>query len=184
MIVAVAVFLPSDVLLPPQQSPILGHRASSHTVCKLSPRRSLLILLNDSPDGIEVLRYEGSRGLSIFLKNNNKECITFSIPFRISKDYAVRHFSCEEIFKGRAIFQRFSKLCPRRCRRGRGTSKIATVSNRGADSQRIENGGHPGSWSTVKESRSLSSSICFILHPDQSQIQRSEPESLGSSALQ
>lgn len=63
IMVAVAVFRPSARLSPPQQSPILGHRASSHTVCKLSPRRSFLILLKEAPDGIEVLRYDGSLGL-------------------------------------------------------------------------------------------------------------------------
>ena len=62
--VAVAVFRPDEVF-PPQQSPILGHRASSHTVCKLSPRRSFFILLNDTPEGIDVLRYVGNRGLKL-----------------------------------------------------------------------------------------------------------------------
>jgi hypothetical protein len=63
MMVAVAVFRPSDEVFPPQQSPILGHRASSHTVCKFSPRKSFFILLKDSPEGTDVLRYVGSRGL-------------------------------------------------------------------------------------------------------------------------
>lgn len=63
MMVAVAVFRPSDEVFPPQQSPILGHRASSHTVCKFSPRKSFFILLKDSPEGIDVLRYVGNRGL-------------------------------------------------------------------------------------------------------------------------
>jgi len=50
---------------PPQQSPMLGHRASSHTVCSPNPRRSFLILAKDSPLGIEVLRWDGSRGLTM-----------------------------------------------------------------------------------------------------------------------
>lgn len=56
IIVAVAVLRPSTVSLPPQQSPMLGQRASSHTVCSPSPLRSFLILLNVSPDGIEVFK--------------------------------------------------------------------------------------------------------------------------------
>ena len=40
MMVAVA-----SPLSPPQHCPMLGQRASSHTVCNLSPRRSCLILL-------------------------------------------------------------------------------------------------------------------------------------------
>ncbi len=66
MIVAVAEFLPSASVapfFPPQQSPMLGHRASSHTVCNPRPLKSFLILLNDAPDGMEVLRYDGRRGL-------------------------------------------------------------------------------------------------------------------------
>src|SRR6266480_7115021 len=41
IIVAVAALLS----LPPQQSEIFGHRASSQTVCKFNPRRSFLIFL-------------------------------------------------------------------------------------------------------------------------------------------
>lgn len=66
MIVAVAAVLPSSSVapsLPPQQSPIFGHRASSQTVCKPSPRRSFLILEKDFPFGIDVFRYDGRRGL-------------------------------------------------------------------------------------------------------------------------
>jgi hypothetical protein len=53
--------LPPDP--PPQHSPMLGHRASSHTVCKPSPRKSFLIFVKDAPVGMVVLRYDGSRGL-------------------------------------------------------------------------------------------------------------------------
>jgi hypothetical protein len=63
--VAVAPLLstsPEAPLLPPQQSPIFGHRASSHTVCNPRPLRSFLILLNEAPEGMEVLRYEGNLG--------------------------------------------------------------------------------------------------------------------------
>ena len=66
MIVAVAALRPSASVVPsfpPQQSPILGHRASSHTVLRLRPRKSFLILLNEAPEGMLVLRKEGSRGL-------------------------------------------------------------------------------------------------------------------------
>lgn len=45
---------------PPQQSPMLGHRASSHTVCNPSPLKSCFIFAKDEPEGIEVLRNEGS----------------------------------------------------------------------------------------------------------------------------
>ena len=63
--VAVAVFRPSTVVFPPQQSPMFGQRASSQTVCKFRPRRSFLILLKEAPDGIEVFRKEGNRGLAM-----------------------------------------------------------------------------------------------------------------------
>ena len=59
--------LPSSSVAPslaPQQSPIFGHRASSQTVCSPRPLKSFLILVNDDPVGIEVLRNEGSRGLN------------------------------------------------------------------------------------------------------------------------
>lgn len=42
IIVAVAADLPE---LPPQQSEMLGQRASSQTVCRFSPRRSDFIFL-------------------------------------------------------------------------------------------------------------------------------------------
>lgn len=42
---------------------MLGHRASSHTVWSPRPLRSFLILLKEAPDGMEVLRCAGSRGL-------------------------------------------------------------------------------------------------------------------------
>lgn len=57
MIVAVAAFL----LLPPQQSEMLGQRASSQTVCRFRPRRSDLIFLKLSLDGMGVLSHEGRR---------------------------------------------------------------------------------------------------------------------------
>ena len=66
MIVAVAARLPSASVtpsFPPQQSPMFGQRASSHTVCKPSPRRSFLILEYEAPFGIVVFKYEGNRGL-------------------------------------------------------------------------------------------------------------------------
>jgi hypothetical protein len=65
MIVAVAAFFP-----PPQQSPILGQRASSQTVCRPRPRRSFLILVYDGPVGILVLRWEGRRGLGSRYEHN------------------------------------------------------------------------------------------------------------------
>lgn len=64
MIVAVAPFLPSfPSFPPPQHSPMLGHFASSHTVCRPSPRRSFLISAYEPPAGIECLRKDGRRGL-------------------------------------------------------------------------------------------------------------------------
>jgi hypothetical protein len=59
IIVAVAALLPSSSpapSLPPQQSPILGHLASSQTVWRPKPLRSFLILLKDDPEGIVVFR--------------------------------------------------------------------------------------------------------------------------------
>jgi hypothetical protein len=73
MIVAVAVFLPSAVSPPPQQSPIFGHLASSQTVCKFKPRRSFLILLNEAPEGIDVFRKDGNLGLSFLVNLNDGE---------------------------------------------------------------------------------------------------------------
>lgn len=58
IIVAVA-----SPLSPPQHCPILGHLASSHTVWRLRPRKSFLILLYEAEVGTDVLRYDGSRGL-------------------------------------------------------------------------------------------------------------------------
>lgn len=57
MIVAVA----ADLSLPPQQSEILGHRASSQTVCRFKPRRSFLIFLYDELSGMGVFNHEGKR---------------------------------------------------------------------------------------------------------------------------
>lgn len=58
MIVAVA-----SPLSPPQHCPIFGHRASSHTVCRFSPRRSFLILLYEADVGTLVFKYFGNRSL-------------------------------------------------------------------------------------------------------------------------
>jgi hypothetical protein len=60
MIVAVAAPFP-----PPQHSPMLGHLASSHTVCNPKPLRSFLMALYDAPVGIGCLRNEGKRGLHV-----------------------------------------------------------------------------------------------------------------------
>jgi hypothetical protein len=60
MIVAVAAPFP-----PPQHSPMLGHLASSHTVCNPRPLKSFLIALYDAPVGIGCLRKEGKRGLHV-----------------------------------------------------------------------------------------------------------------------
>jgi len=60
MIVAVAAPFP-----PPQHSPMLGHFASSHTVCNPRPLRSFLMALYDAPVGIGCLRNEGKRGLHV-----------------------------------------------------------------------------------------------------------------------
>ena len=83
MIVAVAALRPSVSVapfFPPQQSPMLGHRASSQTVWSPSPLRSFLILLKDAPDGIDVLRWAGSRGLCIILYRRSSKgggpCVT------------------------------------------------------------------------------------------------------------
>jgi hypothetical protein len=60
MIVAVAAPFP-----PPQHSPMLGHFASSHTVCSPKPLKSFLMALYDAPVGIGCLRNEGKRGLHV-----------------------------------------------------------------------------------------------------------------------
>ena len=57
----------ADLELPPQQSEILGHLASSQTVCRFSPRRSFLMRLKLSLEGIGVLSHEGSRVIVFFL---------------------------------------------------------------------------------------------------------------------
>ena len=49
------------LLLPPQQSLMLGQRASSQTVCKFRPRRSFLMRLKLSLAGMGVLSQEGRR---------------------------------------------------------------------------------------------------------------------------
>ena len=66
MMVAVAALRPSASVapsFPPQQSPIFGHRASSHTVWSFRPRKSFLILEKDAPLGMDVFKYCGRRGL-------------------------------------------------------------------------------------------------------------------------
>ena len=63
MIVAVA----ADFELPPQQSEMLGHLASSHTVWRFSPRRSFLIFLYEELSGMGVLSHDGRRVISFFL---------------------------------------------------------------------------------------------------------------------
>lgn len=66
MMVAVAALRPSSGVapsFPPQQSPMFGQRASSHTVCRPRPRKSFLILENDAPFGIDVFKCDGRRGL-------------------------------------------------------------------------------------------------------------------------
>lgn len=63
MMVAVA----ADFELPPQQSEIFGHRASSHTVCRFRPRKSFLIFLYDELSGIGVFNHEGRRVISFCL---------------------------------------------------------------------------------------------------------------------
>ena len=60
MIVAVAAPFP-----PPQHSPMLGHFASSQTVCRPRPLKSFLMALYDAPVGIGCLRNEGNRGLHV-----------------------------------------------------------------------------------------------------------------------
>ena len=63
MIVAVA----ADLELPPQQSDMFGHRASSQTVCRLRPRKSAFIFLYDGPSGIGVFSHKGNLVISFFL---------------------------------------------------------------------------------------------------------------------
>jgi hypothetical protein len=57
----------ADFSDPPQQSEMLGHRASSHTVCRFNPRRSFLIRLKLSPTGTGVFSHSGRRVISFFL---------------------------------------------------------------------------------------------------------------------
>ena len=63
IIVAVAALLS----LPPQHSPMFGHFASSQTVCRFKPRKSFLIFLKFSLEGIGVLSHDGSRVI-VFLR--------------------------------------------------------------------------------------------------------------------
>ena len=78
--VAVAAPLP-----PPQQSPIFGHLASSHTVCSPRPRRSFLIPLYDAPVAIGCFRNDGRRGLH----DKPDPCIRVDVLLGISKNYSV-----------------------------------------------------------------------------------------------
>lgn len=84
MIVAVAPRLLSSGVapsVPPQQSPMFGHRASSHTVCNPSPLRSFFILLNDAPDGMDVFRYEGRRGLPQVCKQSDHYSLASNVTY-------------------------------------------------------------------------------------------------------
>lgn len=56
MMVAVAF----DLSDPPQHSPMFGHLASSHTVCRPNPRKSFLILLKFCDVGMFVLSQSGN----------------------------------------------------------------------------------------------------------------------------
>jgi hypothetical protein len=121
MMVAVAARLPSSGVapsFPPQQSPILGHLASSHTVCSFSPLRSFLIWLKDPPDGIFVFRKDGSRGLKtryeymllyetfVSLKNER---------IGISQNHAVGraafNVSRDELIQRRSLCECLTKAC-------------------------------------------------------------------------
>ena len=84
MMVAVAARLSA----PPQQSAILGQRASSHTVCRLRPRRSALMRLKLSVLGMGVFEpvgearvralaaggadLDGAEGVSVFSGGETK----------------------------------------------------------------------------------------------------------------
>lgn len=57
--IIVAVCVPCSP--PPQHSPILGHRASSHTVANFSSRNCVLILLKFAPIGISFFSHGGKR---------------------------------------------------------------------------------------------------------------------------
>lgn len=63
MIVAVA----ADFELPPQQSEMFGHRASSQTVWRFRPRKSFLIFLYDELSGMGVFSHDGRRVISFCL---------------------------------------------------------------------------------------------------------------------
>ena len=62
--ISIIVAVAADFELPPQQSEMFGHLASSQTVCKLRPRRSFLIFLYDELSGIGVFNQDGSRVIS------------------------------------------------------------------------------------------------------------------------
>ena len=74
MIVAVAALL-SD---PPQQSLMFGHRASSQTVCRLSPRRSRFMDLYCSLFGMGVWSQEGRRVISFCLPAGPTKAVRIS----------------------------------------------------------------------------------------------------------
>lgn len=113
MIVAVAFRLFSSSVafgLPPQQSPIFGHRASSHTVCSPRPLKSFFILLNDAPVGILVFKCDGNRGLAIAKRQGRHRDVDIELifscsPFSITKNHLGRsifRIAREEIVKGGA----------------------------------------------------------------------------------
>jgi hypothetical protein len=102
IIVAVAVFRPSAVVFPPQQSPMFGQRASSQTVCKFRPRRSFLILLKEAPDGIEVFRKEGNRGLTMSSETFGYMYI-LNLPLCIAQDHAFRRLPGNKVMEAGSI---------------------------------------------------------------------------------
>lgn len=75
----------ADFELPPQQSEMFGHRASSQTVCRFRPLRSFLIFLYDELSGIGVFSHEGRRVISF--------CLPFGPTKAVFSAYASDGFS-------------------------------------------------------------------------------------------
>lgn len=113
MIVAVAALRPSASLtpsFPPQQSPMFGHRASSHTVCRPRPRRSFLILEKEAPVGILVLRYDGSLGLQWRSLDPPASMLSGQHSrFSVSQYYAVGHLVRYEVVQRRTLGESLTK---------------------------------------------------------------------------
>ena len=139
MIVAVAALRPSasdTPSFPPQQSPMLGQRASSQTVCRLSPRRSFLIFEKEEPFGMLVFRKDGNLGLYVACSAGRDRWTHYSdggSRFGVPKHDAFWNPVCDEVVQGRPVLKCLAEI---RLRRGRSSQ---TPHLRARDACRADN---------------------------------------------